>query len=110
MATTHAVLREYGGDAWHSRVVSGADVTEVERWLTRIEARPRLPGPVSGKPLAWLHLGAEAVPGRMQAARSVGLLTDVLRVLDREVTAQDLDDLTAVFDGHGRPFTGTVDG
>jgi hypothetical protein len=103
------VLSEYADDAWCRRIVSGAEVGNVECWLAGIEARPRLPGPVSGKPLAWLQLTVESRPGRMQTLRSVGLLSDVLRVLDRKLTAKDLQDLVSIFDRSGRPFKGTVD-
>lgn len=107
---THAVLSEYASDAWLRRRISGPAVAAVVQWLARIEARPRLPGPVSGKPLAWLELGVEtAPPGPPRILRSVGLLTDVHRVLDREVSAEELDALWAIFARHGRPVgdTGT---
>jgi hypothetical protein len=103
------VLSEYDGGVWNSRSVFGPPVGEVVDWLARIEARPRLPGPVSGKPLAWLHLTTESSPGRMRALRSVGLLTDVLRALDRGLNATDLQDLASIFARAGQPFDGSVD-
>jgi len=109
MAPTHVLLSEVEGDTWRRRIVSGAALGEVERWLADVEARPRLPGPVSGKPLAWLDFTVEAQPGHMQTVRSVGLLTDVGRVLDRAVSAQDLEHLTAIFDRRGQPYTGTIE-
>jgi hypothetical protein len=106
-----AVLMEYADGGWQSRIVSGPAVADVERWLAALEARPRLPGRASGKPLAWLHL-VEGTPGpsdQLRASRSIGLLTDVLRALDRSFSSQELEALRAIFARQGRPFQGAVE-
>jgi hypothetical protein len=107
MKPTHVVLHEYAGDAWHGRIVDGDAIGEVERWLAAIEARPR-EAPASGKPLAWLYLGT-LTDNRLRATRSVGLLTDVRRALDRGLRAGELEALISIFDHHGRPFDGDID-
>lgn len=104
---THAVLHEYAGDAWRGRVVDGAALREVERWLANVEARPREPA-VSGKPLAWLYLGVPT-PRGLRAIRSVGLLTDVLRALERTLSSAELAELISIFDRHGRRFAGDIE-
>lgn len=106
-----AVLMKYAADQWHSQIVTGVAVAAVERWLADVEARTRLPGRASGKPLMWLHLAdcSKPVPKKISASRSVGVLTDVLRALDRSLSVDDLDRLCAIFDQDGQPFTGTVD-
>jgi hypothetical protein len=102
---------EYAADQWHSRIVTGPAANAVEHWLTKIEARTRLPGGASGKPLMWVHLAdcSEPVPKKISAIRSVGVLTDVLRALDRSLSADDLEKLRDIFDQAGQPFNGTVD-
>lgn len=107
MKSTHVVLHEYAGDAWHGRIVDGDAVGEVERWLAALEARPR-EAPGSGKPLAWLYLGTLA-DNRLRATRSVGLLTGVLRALDRGLRAGELEALISIFERQGRPFDGGID-
>lgn len=106
-----AVLMEYATDQWHSRIVTGDAVAAVERWLEDVEARPRLPGGASGKPLMWIHLAecSEPIPKKISATRSVGVLTDVLRALERSLTNEDLQRLRGIFDENGQSFTGTVD-
>lgn len=106
-----AVLMEYATDQWYSRIVTGDSVAVVERWLAEVEARPRLPGGASGKPLMWVHLAecSEPVPKKISAMRSVGVLPDVLRALDRSLVAEDLDRLRGIFDKDGQFFNGTVD-
>lgn len=102
---------KYAADQWHSRIVTGEAVATVDRWLAGVEARTRLPGRASGKPLMWLHLAdcSEPFPKKISASRSVGILTDVLRALDRSLLVEDVDRLRAIFDGDGQPFDGTVD-
>ncbi len=111
MSVTEAILREYAEDRWHDRIVSGEAVKEAELWLAEVEARPSHPPGASGKPLAWLCFvtGAGTDPNRQKVLRSVGLLTDVQRVLDRSVTADELRQLFAIFERHGRPFAGTLE-
>jgi hypothetical protein len=111
MSVTDVILREYSEDRWHDRIVSGEAVKEAELWLAEVEARTSLPPGASGKPLAWLCFvtGAETDPRRKKILRSVGLLTDVLRVLDRSVTADELRQLFGIFERHGRPFAGTLE-
>lgn len=111
MSASGVILREYAEDGWHERIVSGEAVKEAELWLADVEAKPSLPPGASGKPLAWLCFvtGAETDPHRKKMLRSVGLLTDVLRVLDRSVTAGELRQLFGIFERHGRPFTGTLE-
>ena len=110
MTPTHAVLHDYADDGWHGNIVEGAVVAEVERWVARLEAKPRLAGgPVSGKPLAWLYLAVAAPGGDMQALRAVGLLTDIHQALGRGLDAADLAALRAIFDLHGRPFHGRIE-
>lgn len=106
-----AVLMKYAVDQWHSRIVTGVAVAAVERWLADVEARTSLPGRASGKPLMWLHLAdcPQPFPKKISASRSVGVLTDVLRALDRSLSADDLDRLHGIFDRNGQPFDGTVD-
>jgi hypothetical protein len=102
---------EYAADQWHSRIITGDSAAAAERWLADVETRPRLPGGASGKPLMWVHLAecSEPIPKKISAIRSVGVLADILRALDRSLTAEDLDRLRAIFDKHGQPFPGTVD-
>lgn len=102
---------KYAADQWHSRIVTGTSALKVERWLADVETRTRLPGRASGKPLMWIHLAdcSEAVPKKISASRSVGVLTDVLRALDRSLSVDDLDRLHGIFDKDGRTFIGTVD-
>jgi hypothetical protein len=106
-----AILMEYAADQWHSRIVTGVAVAAVERWLADIEARTRLPGRASGKPLMWIHLAdcSEPVSQKISASRSVGILTDVLRALDRSLSVEDVNRLRAIFDSDGQPFNGAVD-
>lgn len=106
-----AILMEYAADQWRSRIVTGGAVGAVERWLAEIEARPRLPGKASGKPLMWVHLAecSEPDPKNVTASRSVGVLSDVLRALDRSLSIEGLDRLRGIFNKDGRPFTGTID-
>jgi len=110
MKVSHAVLREYARDGWRERVVTGDAVHEIERWLAMVEARPPQAPGASGKPLAWLCLATctEYAAQRMRVERSVGLLTDVLRVLDRGITSDELRQLLGIFERHGRPFKGTL--
>lgn len=111
MPMTEAILREYGEDRWHERIISGEAVEEAKRWLEEVEAKPTLPSGASGKPLAWLCFvtGVEADPARKKVLRSVGILTDVLRVLDRSITAEELQRLRGIFEWCGQPFVGTLE-
>lgn len=111
MGVSHAVLREYARDGWWERVVTGDAVGEVERWLAMVEARPPQAPGASGKPLAWLCLAScnDYAAQRMRVERSVGLLTDVLRVLDRSISPDELRRLFGIFERHGRPFNGTLE-
>lgn len=106
-----AVLMEYAGDSWRSQIVRGAHVGEVEHWLAILEAHPRLPGGASGKPLLWLHLTdcPQQHSDKVIAQRSVGILPDVLRALDRTIAPQELQKLRRIFEQHGQPFHGTVE-
>jgi hypothetical protein len=111
MSATEIILREYAEDRWNDRIVSGEAVKEAELWLAEVEARQSLPPGASGKPLAWLCFvtGTETNLHRKKIVRSVGLLTDVLRVLDRPVTADEFQELFGIFERHGRPFAGTLE-
>jgi hypothetical protein len=104
---THAVLHEYVGDGWRGTIGTGDAVRDVEHWLAVLEARPR-ETPVLGKPLAWLYVGVPS-PRGFQAMRSIGILTDGLRALDRRITAKDLAALRAIFARHGAPFDGAIE-
>ncbi len=111
MGTNQVVLREYAGDGWQDRIVTGEAASEVEQWLAEIESKtPRAPG-ASGKPLAWLCF-VDDVAGdsrRKKVVRSIGLLTDVLRILDRDITVEELQRLRGIFDRDGLPFHGTLE-
>ena len=112
-ATRHscAVLMDYVDGGWQSLMVCAPPVADIDAWVASIESRPRIKEHASGKPLAWLYLIASD-PGNAQqlkAARSIGLLTDVLRALDRPVSAEELTALQGIFTRHGRPFSGTVE-
>jgi len=111
MKQSQVVLREYAEDRWQDRIFSGDAVREVGQWLEEIEARSPLAPGASGKPLAWLCFVEDVAgdPERKKVVRSVGLLTDVLRVLDRDVTADELQRLRDLFDRDGRPFTGVLE-
>lgn len=111
MKQSQVVLREYAEDRWQDRILSGERVGDVEAWLRGIEARAPLAPGASGKPLAWLCFVDDVAghPERKKVVRSVGLLTDVLRVLDRSVTVEELQLLRALFDRDGRPFTGVLE-
>ena len=102
---------EYAGDSWRSRIVRGAPVSEVEHWLATLETRPRLPGGASGKPLMWLHVMEcpQQHSDKLIAQRSVGILSDVLRALDRTIAPQELQKLLRIFQQHGHAFDGTVE-
>lgn len=104
---SHAVLHEYAGDGWGGAIITGDAVREVERWLAVLGARPRARA-VSGKPLAWLYLGVPSTRG-LRALRRVGILTDGLRALDRQMTAEELAGLRAIFARHGAPFHGEIE-
>jgi len=102
---------EYAGDGWRSRIVRGPSVSEVERWLSAIEARPRLPECASGKPLMWVHF-AECLArdtDKLTATRSIGVQPDVLRALDRQLSEPDLQALRGIFERSGEIFHGTVE-
>jgi hypothetical protein len=107
----HVILREYAGDRWQDRIVSGEAVSEVEQWLAMVEEKPLLPAGASGKPLAWLCIVSDVDddPSLKKAIRSIGLLTDVLRVLDRSITVEELQSLRSVFERFGQPYDGTVE-
>jgi hypothetical protein len=104
---THAVLHEYAGDGWRGAIITGDAIREVERWIALLESRPREPA-VSGKPLAWLYFGVPSARG-LRALRSIGILTDGLRALDRRMTAEELAALRAIFVRHGAPFDGAIE-
>jgi len=106
-----AVLMEYADDRWRSQIIRGAPVSEVEHWLATLEARPRLPGGASGKPLMWLHVAKcpQQHSDKIIAERSVGILPDVLRALDRTIASQELQKLRRIFEQHGQAFHGTVE-
>ncbi len=111
MKPNQVILREYAGDGWQDRILAGKAVRDVEQWLAEIEARQSLAPGASGKPLAWLCF-VDDVAGdarRKKVVRSVGLLTDVLRVLDRDVTAGELQRLRGIFDRDGLAFDGTLE-
>lgn len=111
MKPSQVVLREYAEDRWQDRILSGERVGDVEAWLRGIEAREPLAPGASGKPLAWLCFVDDVAgdPERKEVVRSVGLLTDVLRVLDRDVTADELQRLRDLFVREGLPFTGVLE-
>ncbi len=111
MPDGRAVLMRYADGGWNGRIVTGEAAAAAARWLGGVELRPRGPGEGSGKPLAWLHLVDDPGPGtsRLSATRSVGLLTDVGRVLDRAVGPSELGALFAIFERDGQPFRGTID-
>jgi len=102
---------EYAGDDWRSQIVRGAAAGEVERWLANIETRPRLQPAASGKPLMWLHLAecSSPHPDKLKAKRSVGVLSDVLRALDRKLSEQEVQALREIFARSGEAFPGTVE-
>lgn len=111
MRTNQVVLREYAEDRWQDRILSGERVGDVEAWLRGIEDRTPLAPGASGKPLAWLCF-VDDVAGesrRKKVVRSIGLMTDVLRVLDRDVTVEELQRLRDIFGRDGRPFDGTLE-
>lgn len=110
MQANGAVLREYAPNGWRDRIVHGEAVAEVESWLARVELLPPLPSGGSGKPLAWLYLVAgDDVENSWKVLRRVGIQTDVLRVLDRSITAEELRRLRGIFEWYGRPFGGTLE-
>ena len=111
MGTNQVVLREYAGDGWQDRILTGEAVREVEQWLVEIEARATLAPGASGKPLAWLCF-VDDVTGdsrRKKVVRLIALLTDVLRVLDRDITVEELQRLRGIFVSDGLPFDGTLE-
>ena len=102
---------EYAGDDWRSRIVRGGAAGAVERWLANIETRPRLQPGASGKPLMWLHLAecSSPHPDKLKAKRSVGVLSDVLRALDRKLSEQEVQALREIFARSGEAFSGTIE-
>ena len=102
---------EYASEGWRSQIVRGAAVSQVEGWLANLEARPRLHPGASGKPLMWVHLAEcpSANPETLNAKRSVGVLPDVLRALDRRISEQDLQVLREIFLRSGEAFSGTIE-
>jgi hypothetical protein len=102
---------EYEGEGWRSQIVRGPAAQEVERWLANIETRPRLQPGASGKPLMWLHLAecSSPNPDKLRAKRSVGVLSDVLRALDRKLSDQDVQALREIFVRSGEAFSRTIE-
>ena len=102
---TAAVLSHYADDGWHNLVLTGTPLHRLEAWIERIESNPLVPPHASGKPLAWLILltGLYQSDQPVRVVRQIGLLTDVLRTLENELSREDLDELEAMFEQHGRP-------
>ena len=105
MQATAAVLSRYMDDGWHNLVLTGTPLRRLETWIRRIESNPLVQPHASGKPLAWLILltGLYQSDQPVRVIRQIGLLTDVLRTLDNELSREDLDELEALFAQQGRP-------
>jgi hypothetical protein len=102
---TAAVLSRYTDDGWHNVVLTGAPLHRLQAWIERIESNPLVPAHASGKPLAWLIMltGLYQSDQQVRVVRQIGLLTDVLRTLEHELSREDLAELETMFEQHGRP-------
>ena len=105
LQATAAVLSRYVDDGWHNLVLTGTPLRRLETWIKRIESNPLVPPHASGKPLAWLILltGLYQSDQPIRVIRQIGLLTDVLRTLEHELSREDLAELEAMFTQFGRP-------
>ena len=102
---TAAVLSRYVDDGWHNLVLTGTPLRRLQAWIERIESNPLLPPHAAGKPLAWLFLltGLYQSDQPVRVVRQIGLLTDLLRTLEHELSPEDVEELEAMFTQHGRP-------
>jgi hypothetical protein len=102
---TAAVLSRYVDDGWHNLVLTGTPLRRLQTWIERIESNPLLPPHAAGKPLAWLILltGLYQSDQPVRVVRRIGLLTDVLRTLEHELSREDLAELMTLFTHQGRP-------
>lgn len=105
MQATAAILSEYRDDGWHNLVLTGQSLRRLDTWIERIQSNPLVPAQASGKPLAWLILltGLYQSDQPVRVLRRIGLLTDVLRTLEHELTREDLAELMTLFADQGRP-------
>ena len=103
---TAAILSKFQDDGWHSRLLSGPSLQQVFDWIEKIESNPALPAHGSGKPLAWLLLlaGLHQSDQQVRVIRKIGLMTDVLRTSEQELTPENLAELKDLFARHGKPF------
>ena len=107
MQATAAILSEFRGDSrWHSRALSGPSLQQLFRWIEKIESNPAVAAHGSGKPLAWLLLiiGLHRSDQEVRVVRKIGLMPDVLRTLEHELTPEDLAELEDLFARQGEPF------
>jgi hypothetical protein len=109
MQATAAILSQFRDDGWHNRVLKGGSLSRLFAWIDRIESNPLVPPHASGKPLAWLILltGLYQSDQPVRVVRQIGLLTDVLRTLDNELSREDFAELEDLFAQHGRPCRAT---
>jgi hypothetical protein len=105
MRATAAILSEFVDDGWRNRVLTGSPLHRLDTWIERIESNPLVPPHASGKPLAWLILltGLHQSDQQVRVIRQIGLLTDVLRTLEHELSQADLVELEALFDQYAKP-------
>jgi hypothetical protein len=105
MQATAAILSQYRDDAWHNLVLTGTPLRRLEAWIERVQSNPLVPSQASGKPLAWLILltGLYQSDQPVRVVRRIGLLTDVLRTLEHELSREDLAELMTLFTHQGRP-------
>jgi hypothetical protein len=106
MQATAAILSEFRSDGWHSRLLSGPALQRVFGWIEKIDSNPALTAHASGKPLAWLLMltGLHQSDQQVRVIRKIGLMTDVLRTSEQELTPENLSELEDLFARHGKPF------
>ena len=106
MQATAAIFSEFRDDGWHSRLLIGPPLQQLFGWIERIESNSTLPAHASGKPLAWLLLltGLHQSNQQVRVIRKIGLMTDVLRTGEQELTPENLSELEDLFARHGKPF------